>query len=266
VAEAVGEPGGGGEHAEIAEGAHGGADLLVLGEESPLGEEDGPVALLGADEGQGGGAGVGHVGADVGEILEEPEGAKSEGGGFALPEEIEAAQEGHEQFAQGSAENHDGVAEPTEEEMAAFVNDQIDVIEDEKSGAVSEGIEKEKGVEKEPGDSGEAGDGLPVAEFFLEECHWRKRSKVNPSTEVFWNMVLRVNDDGRAARLGGRTLRDRRFGVALIYACLVCGRKHLKRRLRVVLAHQQTKTSSGSCKVFPHAAGCIRLNHRIDTC
>jgi len=90
MADAVGQPGGGGEHAEKAEGAHGGADFLVLGEEAPLGEEDGPVAVLGADEGQGCGAGVGHVGADVGEIFEEPEGAKGKAGGFALAEEIDA--------------------------------------------------------------------------------------------------------------------------------------------------------------------------------
>jgi len=66
----------------------------------PLGEENFPVGVAGADEGQGGGAGIGHVGTDVGEIFEEPEAAKSEGGGFTLPEEIDSAQEGHEQFAE----------------------------------------------------------------------------------------------------------------------------------------------------------------------
>src|SRR5260370_16666411 len=93
-------------------------------------------------------AGVGHVGADVGEIFEEPEGAKSEAGGFALPEEVDGAQERNEKFAEGSAENHDGVAEPTEEEVAAFVDEQIGVVEDEESGAVSEGVGKEEGDRK----------------------------------------------------------------------------------------------------------------------
>src|SRR5260370_1417590 len=114
-------------------------------------------------------AGVGHVGADVGEIFEEPEGAKSEGGGFALAEEIDGAQERNEEFSEGAAENHDGVAEPTEEEVAAFVDDQIDVIEDEESGAVGQGVEKEKGVEAEPGDSGETGNGLPPANLSFHE-------------------------------------------------------------------------------------------------
>src|SRR5712692_299057 len=130
MARSVGQPRRGGEHAEIAEGAHGGADFLVVSEESPLGEEDGPVAVFGADEGQCGGAGVGHVGADVEEIFEEPEDAKSEAGGFALPEEIRGAEERDKEFNEGSAENHDGVAEPTEEKVSAFVDDQIDVVEE----------------------------------------------------------------------------------------------------------------------------------------
>src|SRR6266581_4774372 len=171
MAEAEGEPGGGGEHAEPAGGAHGSADFLVLGKEAPLGEENGPVAFFGADKGQGSRTGVGHVGTDVGEILEEPEEREREAGSFALPEEIESAQERDEQFAEGSAENHDGVAKPTEKEMAAFVDDQIDVIEKQKSGVVGEGVEKEQAVGTEPGDSCETGDGLPVAEFFFEEGH-----------------------------------------------------------------------------------------------
>ncbi len=78
-----------------------------------------------------------------------------------------------------SAENHDGVAKPTEKEVPTFVDDQINVIEDEKSGAVCEDVEEEKRVEGEPGDSCEAGDGLPVAEFFFEEGHSTKRNKAS---------------------------------------------------------------------------------------
>jgi len=153
MAETVGEPGHGGEHAEPAEGAHDSADFLVLGEEAPLAEENFPVGVAGADQRQGCGAGVCHVGADIGEIFEEPEAAKSEAGGFALPEEIDGAQEGHEQFTQRSAENHDGIAEPTEEEMPALVDDQIDEIQEEKSGAVGEGVKEEECVKAEPGNS-----------------------------------------------------------------------------------------------------------------
>ena len=199
--DAVGEPGHGGEHAEIAESAHEAADFLVLGENAPLGEENGPVALIRADKRQDGSACVGHVGADVGEIFEEPEAAKSEAGGFALEEKIGGAEQGNEQFGEGSAKDVDGVTKPTEEEMSAFVDDQIDVIEDEKTGAAGESVEKEKGVETEPSNSGEAGDRLPWAELFLEESHLDKRSKGNSARKAF---VSERFDDGylSGTRLG----------------------------------------------------------------
>jgi len=47
---AEGEPGDGGEPAE---GAGGVADLDVLGEDVPLGEEDFPIVVAGADEREG---------------------------------------------------------------------------------------------------------------------------------------------------------------------------------------------------------------------
>jgi hypothetical protein len=143
AAEAVGEPGDGGEHAEVAEDADGGADFLVQGQEAPLGEENFPVGVSRANKGQCGGAGVGHVGTDVGEIFEEPEDAEGETGGFALKEKVGGAEQGDEEFAEGSAEDADGVAEPTEEEVAAFVDDEIDVIEDEEASAAGHGVEKE---------------------------------------------------------------------------------------------------------------------------
>jgi hypothetical protein len=55
--------------------------------------------------------------------------------------------------------------------MAAFVDEQIDVIKDEKAGTVKEGVEKEESVETEPGDSGQARDRLPVAQLVFEESH-----------------------------------------------------------------------------------------------
>ena len=128
MANAAGEPGHGGKHAEPAEGAHDSADFLVLGEEAPLSEENRPVTFLRADQGQGCGTRIGHVGADVGKVFEEPEDGKSEAGRFALPEESGRAEERDEQFAEGSSENHDGVTEPTEKEMPALVDDQIDEI------------------------------------------------------------------------------------------------------------------------------------------
>ena len=88
-----------------------------------------------------------------------------------MEEKIGGAEQGNEELAEGSAEDADGVAEPTEEEMAAFVDEQIDVIKDEKAGTVKGGVKKEESVETEPRDSGEAGDRLPGAEFFFQRSH-----------------------------------------------------------------------------------------------
>src|SRR5207244_6770357 len=101
----VGETGDGGEQTEPAEGAHDSADFLVLGVEAPLREKNRPVTFLRADQGQSRGACVGHVGADVGKVFEEPEDGKGEAGRFALPEESGGTEERDEQFAEGSSEN-----------------------------------------------------------------------------------------------------------------------------------------------------------------
>src|SRR5260370_9289250 len=89
----------------MAEGTHDAADFLVLGEETPLGEENGPVALIGADQRQDGGASVGHVRADVGEIFEEPEDAEGETDGFALEAKRGGAAQGDYGFAKGTSED-----------------------------------------------------------------------------------------------------------------------------------------------------------------
>src|SRR6266436_2064836 len=183
-ARSVGKPGHGGEHAEPAEGAHDSADFLVLGKEAPLSEKNRPVTFLRADQGQGRGACVGHVSADVGKVFEEPEDGKGEAGGFALPEETGSAEERHEQFAESSPEDHDGVAEPTEKEMPALVDDQIDEIGEQKSGAIKEGVEKKQRVGAEPGDPGAARNRLPLTEFFFEEGLSAKRNKCGSANKA----------------------------------------------------------------------------------
>ena len=86
---------------------------------------------------------VGHVGTDVQEVFEEPEAREGHGSSFAFPPEIGGTQERDQEFAECAAENHDGVAKPTEEKVAASVNDEIDVIDDQKTGAVGRSIEQE---------------------------------------------------------------------------------------------------------------------------
>ena len=116
---------------------------MILYKQAPLREKYRPVALLRAYERQCRRAGIGHVGPDIKEVFEEPEAREGHGGSLAFPPEIGGAQERDQEFAECSAENHDGVAKPTEEKVAASVNDEIDVIDDQKTGAVGRSIEQE---------------------------------------------------------------------------------------------------------------------------
>ncbi len=111
------------------------------------------------------------------ESFQRTKAAESKAGRFPLPEEINCAQQRHEQFDKRAAENHDGIAEPTEEEVTTLVDDQIDEIQDEKPGVVSEGVEEEEYVKTKPGNPGATRDRLPFSEFVFEEGHWPKRSK-----------------------------------------------------------------------------------------
>jgi hypothetical protein len=84
------------------------------------------------------------VGADVEDVFEKPEAREGDGSGFAFSPEIGAAEERDQEFAECAAENHDGVAEAAEEKVAAFVNDEIDVVDNQKTGAVGGSVEQEE--------------------------------------------------------------------------------------------------------------------------
>jgi len=122
----------------------------------PLGEENFPVAVTRADKKKCAGAGVGHVSSDVEKIFEKPEGGEGEAVGLPVEKEIQAAEERDEKFAECSAEDHKGVAAPTEEEMACFVDHEINEIGKEKAGGVAEGVEEKERISEEPGDAGVA--------------------------------------------------------------------------------------------------------------
>ena len=96
--DAEGQPGDGGEHTEPAKLAGEVADLLVVEQDTPLLEQDGPVTFVGIDEWKDQGAGVGHVGPDIEKILEEPEESKGEAVGLAVEKEKRGAQERNEEF------------------------------------------------------------------------------------------------------------------------------------------------------------------------
>ena len=165
---AVGEECEGGGHAKIAGEL---ADLQIAGEKVPLAEEESPVADFGVDERESVGAGILHVSADVEKIFKEPESGEDETIGLTVEEKIERAEERNEKFAQRAAEEHDGVASPGEEEVAGFVDHQIDEVGKEEAGGVAEGVEEEERIGEEPGEAGVAGDGVPGFGFGKGERH-----------------------------------------------------------------------------------------------
>ncbi len=141
------------------------ADLDVVDEDVPLGEEDFPIVVAGAHERQSECAGVGHVRADVEKIFEEPESAEGGAGGFAFDEEIRKTGERCDEFGESATEDGRGVTERAEQRMAGFVNGEIGEVDEKEIGRVERGIEEEESVEDEPGDAGGFGDRLPLAEI-----------------------------------------------------------------------------------------------------
>src|SRR5260370_29210392 len=122
-------------------------------------------------------AGNRNVRPKVREVCEKPKNPKGKTRGFASKEEIRRAEEGHEEPTEGPAKNHNCFAEPSEKEMAAFVDNQIDVIEKEKTAAVEGGVKKEERIEAEPAYPHDTGNRLPSAEAIFEKRHKLQRSK-----------------------------------------------------------------------------------------
>src|SRR5713101_1661504 len=199
AADPVGQPHDDCNHSKPSQSTRESADFLVLGEEAPPGEKNGPVARFGANERQSGGACVGHVGANVRKVFKEPKAAESKAGRFPLPEEINCAQQRHKQFSKRAAQNHDGIAEPTEKEVTTLVDDQIDEIQDEKPGTISERIEEEKYVKTKPGNPGATRNRFPFSEFVFEEDHWPKRSKWASAEKGSSDNVFRYQPPGRTS-------------------------------------------------------------------
>jgi hypothetical protein len=169
--EADGKPDDHGEHAEPAELADEVADALIVGKDTPLLEEQGPIAFVAIDERKDESAGVGHVGANVEKILAEPEKREGEAVSLAMKEEEGGAQERNDEFAESAAKKHHGVAEVTEERVAGFVDDEIGVVEEEETGGVVPGVEKKKEIEREDDDATSARDVGPVVGAVEGELH-----------------------------------------------------------------------------------------------
>ena len=150
-------------------------DLRIVEHEVPLGEEDFPVAVSGADKKKRAGASVGHVGADVEKVFEEPERAEGSAGRFAAEEEVGNAGKWDDEFEQRAAEDHECVSEASfgaaaddaEERMAGFVDHEISEIEEEKTGTVVCGVEQKEKIEDDGDQRDGTRNGLP---FIQRKC------------------------------------------------------------------------------------------------
>ena len=134
------------EHADPANLASEMADLLIEHKNTPLIEENGPVAFIGVDEREDERTGVGHVGTNIEKVFEEPEEREGQAVGLPMVEEKGRTKKRNDKLTEGATKNHDGVAEPSEEVMSSLMDGEIHEIEEEKPGIISPGIEKEKEI------------------------------------------------------------------------------------------------------------------------
>src|SRR5271168_4119746 len=162
--------------------ARGRTDILVLHQKAPLAEQRSPIVFATANQRQILRACIRHVRADIQKVLEEPKTAKRRSRRLALPKEIQAAKQRNQQFTERAAQNHDRLAKPAEEKMSAFVNDQIDEIDEQKIRAVRKSVDQKKCVADQPGDSHHARHRLPLFKAVLEHLHEAKPSKVTSGT------------------------------------------------------------------------------------
>src|SRR5205085_3329040 len=170
-------------HTEPTQGAQGAPDFPILKKQSPLAEENRPVACVGSHQRQSLCPRIRHVGADIRKIFKEPETRESKTGSLSLPEKISSAERWHDQLSKRAANNVHGFTEPTEEKMSAFMDDEVDVIEKKESGAVRPSVKKKKRISEQPSNAHPARNGLPFAQAVFQEGHSLKRNKRASSPE-----------------------------------------------------------------------------------
>ena len=119
------------------------------------------IRISGCDQWQLLRAGIGHVGRGVEPIFEEEEQAEREAGDLALTEKGSRKQQRNEPLQQRASPEAKRRAEPSEEVMAALVNDQIGAVDKQKSAMRVERVRHEQDVKNTPGHNCRSGDRLP---------------------------------------------------------------------------------------------------------
>ena len=166
-------------------------DLRVAEHKIPLSEEDFPVAVAGADKKKRASASVGHVSADVEKVFKEPERAEGGTGRFAAEEEIGGAGKWDDEFEERATEDHKRMAEAgfpaaaenAEEWVSGFVDHEIGVVQEEKTGMVTCSVEKEYEIEADGDQRDRTRNGLPFIQGKRAPLHTMRvaRRKKRPA-------------------------------------------------------------------------------------
>ena len=87
------------------------------------------IGIAGGYQRKNHGARVGHVGCGVEPVFEEEKRAEDESGGLALREEVGGKQERNQPLQQRASPKAESGAKPSEEIVAAFMDDQICAVD-----------------------------------------------------------------------------------------------------------------------------------------
>src|SRR5208283_1303802 len=93
---------------------------------------------------------VGHVGRGVEPVFEKEEQAEDKAGGLALGEEIHSQKKRDQPLQQRASPEAKRGAEPAEEIVSAFVDDQVGVVDEQESAVGGKRVGQECDVEDEP--------------------------------------------------------------------------------------------------------------------
>ena len=119
------------------------------------------VGVAGGDQGQRHGARVGHVGCGVEPVLEGEKQAEDEAGGLALSEEVHGQKKREQPLQQRASPKTKRGAEPTEQVVAALVDDEVGAVDEKKSPVRGESVGEEGDIEDDPGGQRRLRDRLP---------------------------------------------------------------------------------------------------------
>src|SRR5262249_54529222 len=111
-----------------------------------------------------------HVSCGIEPVLKKEAETKGKRRGLALSKKVGSKQQWNQPLQDGASPDADGLPNPSEEKVAAFVNDPIGEIDEQKSAVAGECIEHEQEIEHYPRDSRPARKRPPRFVEPLQQC------------------------------------------------------------------------------------------------